>query len=58
MVKIVVLVWLVGMVPAMWVTRRQWEGKRGAGMRAGAWAMAWPIWWVFWMAEEVFGDGR
>lgn len=52
------LVYLVGMLPALWVVRRQWVGKRGAGARGLAWALAWPVWVIFWMAEEVFGADR
>lgn len=52
------LVYLGGMVPAMFVSRRQWATKRRAGGWALAWALAWPVWVLFWMAEEVFGDGR
>lgn len=52
------LVYLGGMVPAMFVSRRQWAAKQGAGGRALIWALAWPVWVLFWMAEEVFGDDR
>ena len=50
------LVWLVGMLPALWVVRGQWVGRRSAGARGFAWALAWPVWVVFWAAEEAFGD--
>ena len=58
MTRILLLVYLGGMLPALWVVREQWVGKRGAGVRGFAWAVAWPVWVIFWMAEEVFGDDR
>ncbi|HEY8543605.1 MAG TPA: hypothetical protein VIL36_01110 [Acidimicrobiales bacterium] len=56
MTRFLVLVWLVGMLPALWVMRKQWIGKPGAGIRGLLWAMAWPIWILFWMAEDLYGD--
>lgn len=54
-VKILVLVYVVGMVPAMWVTRRRWWGVADPGRGLMLWAGTWPLWVGPWMVEQWFG---
>jgi hypothetical protein len=57
-VRILVLVYLGGLLPAMVVTRAQWGKAREPGLVASLWALTWPLWILFWMVEQVAGhDG-
>ena len=56
MVRILVLVYLGGLLPAMVVTRRQWRGAKEPGCIASLWALTWPVWILFWMVEQIAGS--
>ena len=57
MAKILVLVYIVGFVPAAWVTRRRWWGAVDQGRGLMLWAGSWPLWIGFWLIDQWFGDG-
>ena len=58
MAKILILVYVVGMVPAAWVTRRRWWGAADPGRGIMIWAGSWPLWVGPWMVEQWFGNGN